>query len=58
VTDDERQELKDMLMTTQVERLRQEIRMEGRKFAVQAVLAIAAALGVGVAIGRFWLFHS
>jgi len=45
-------------MTTQVERLRQEIRMEGRKFAVQAVLAIATALGVGVAIGRFWLFHT
>ncbi len=30
--------------------------MENRKFAVQIVLALVAALGVGVAIGRFWLF--
>ena len=40
-------------MTIQIERLRQEIRMENRKFAVQIVLALVAALGVGVAIGRF-----
>jgi hypothetical protein len=46
------------LMTIQIERLRQEIRMENRKFAVQIVLALVAALGVGVAIGRFWLFHT
>jgi hypothetical protein len=45
-------------MTIQIERLRQEIRMENRKFAVQIVLALVAALGVGVAIGRFWLFHT
>ena len=44
-------------MTIQIERLRQEIRMENRKFAVQIVLALVAALG-GVAIGRFWLFHT
>jgi hypothetical protein len=43
---------------TQIERLRQEIRMENRKFAVQIVLALVASLGVGVAIGRFWLFHT
>jgi hypothetical protein len=36
---------------------RQEIRMEKRKF-VQIVLALVAALGVGVAIGRFWLFDA
>jgi hypothetical protein len=46
------------LMTIQIERLRQEIRMENRKFAVQLVVALVAALGVGVAIGRFWLFHA
>lgn len=45
-------------MTTQAERLRQEIKMENRKFLVQAILAIAAAVAAGVAIGRFWLFHS
>lgn len=36
-------------------RLRQEMRMENRKFVVQLVLALAAAVGVGVALGRFWL---
>lgn len=45
-------------MATQEERLRQEIRMENRKFVVQALIALAAAIGVGVAIGRFVLFHS
>ena len=54
--DDEEQRLRIDLMTIQIERLRQEIRMENRKFAVQIVLV--AALGVGVAIGRFWLFHT
>jgi len=38
------------LMTIQIERLRQEIRVENRKFFIQLVLAITAALGVGVAI--------
>jgi hypothetical protein len=51
------QALRIDLMTIQIERLRQEIKMENRKFAVQLVLAIATALGVGIAIGRFWLFH-
>ena len=45
-------------MTIQIERLRREIKMENRKFIAQAVIAIAAALGIGIAIGRFWLFHS
>lgn len=45
-------------MTTQAERLRQEIKMETRKFVVQLVIGIAAVLAVGVAIGRFWLFHT
>jgi hypothetical protein len=52
--DDEKQRLR----IDQIERLRQEIRMENRKFAVQIVLALVAALGVGVAIGRFWLVHT
>ena len=45
-------------MVTQTERLRQEIKMENRKFVVQAILAAAALLAAGVAIGRFWLFHT
>lgn len=43
---------------TQAERLRQEIKMEQRKFVVQFTLAMAAVLAAGVAIGRFWLFHT
>lgn len=42
-------------MTIQIERLRQEIRLENRKFAVQLLLGISAALAVGIAIGRFVL---
>ena len=44
-------------MTIQIERLRQEIRIENRKFFLQLVLAIAAALGAGIAIGHFLLLH-
>jgi uncharacterized membrane protein len=43
------------LMTIQ---LRQELRMESRKFVVQALIAAAALLAVGIAIGRFVFFHS
>jgi hypothetical protein len=50
-------ELRIDLMTIQIERLRQEIRTENRKFIVQVTIAAAALLGVGIAIGRFWLFH-
>ena len=45
-------------MVIQIERLRQEIKMENHKFILQAVVAAAALLGVGIAIGRFWLFHA
>lgn len=57
MSDDEERELRIDLMTIQIERLRQEIRMENRKFYVQFTLAIAAALAAGVTIGRFVLFH-
>ena len=58
MTDDKERQLRIDLMTIQIERLRQEMRMENRKFVVQLVLALTAAVGVGVALGRFWLFHS
>jgi len=44
-------------MISQEERLRQEIRMETRKFLVQLLIGSAAILAAGVALGRFWLFH-
>lgn len=63
--DDEERTLRIELMVVQIDkgrldikRLEQEIRMENRKFLVQLVLAITAALGVGIAIGRFALFHT
>lgn len=45
------------LMQSQIERLRQEIKMENRKFIVQLIIGITAAVGVGIAIGRFVVFH-
>lgn len=45
------------LMATQIERLRQEIKMENRKFFVQLAIALAAVFAAGIAVGRFWLFH-
>jgi hypothetical protein len=58
VSDDRERGLRIQLMETQIERLRQEIRLENRKFIVQIVLALAGALAAGVALGRFVLFHS
>ena len=40
---------------TDRERLQREIKMENRKFIAQVIIAAAALLGVGIAIGRFWL---
>jgi hypothetical protein len=44
------------LMTIQIDGCAR-TRMENRKFFVQLVLAVAAALVAGIAIGRFALFH-
>jgi hypothetical protein len=41
-------------MTIQIEQLRQEIRTENRKFAVQFALAMMAAFGAGIALGWFF----
>jgi len=57
VDDEEERELRIALMNTQIERLRQEMRMENRKFLVQLTIGLAAAVGVGIAIGRFFLGH-
>ena len=55
--DDVERRLRIDLMTIRIERLRQEIRSENRKFLLQVVLALIAALGAGIALGRFRLFH-
>lgn len=64
-TEDGLRQLRIELMQTQIdngrvniERLRQEIRTENRKFAVQLLIAAAGLLVAGVAIGRFIFFHS
>lgn len=44
-------------MTTQIERLRQEMKTDSRKFLVQLVLGAAAIFAAGVAVARLWLFH-
>lgn len=66
MSDDEiEQQLRIELMQSQIDnnrlnmkRLEQEIRMENRKFFVQALIAFAATLAAGVAIGRFVVFHT
>jgi hypothetical protein len=50
MSDDEERALRIELMTTQVERLRQEIKMENRKFLFQALGSLAAAMAAGAAI--------
>ncbi|PWT77525.1 MAG: hypothetical protein C5B60_02510 [Chloroflexi bacterium] len=49
--EDEERPLRIELMTTQIERLRQEIRYENRKFLIQFTLAIAAAFTAGGIVG-------
>ena len=44
-------------MQSQIERFREQVKRENRKFAVQLLIAVAALLGVGIAIGRFVVFH-
>jgi hypothetical protein len=55
MSEEHERELRIDLMAIQIERLRQEIRMENRKFLVQLVLASAALVGAGIAIGHFLL---
>jgi hypothetical protein len=42
------------LAILKAERLRQEIRVETRKFVLRILLALAVTFGAGVLIGRFW----
>jgi hypothetical protein len=45
------------LTLIKIERLRQELRIEARKFVLLIVFALAATFGLGVAFGRYWLGH-
>jgi hypothetical protein len=63
--DQEEQDLRIELMSVHleqakksIERMQQELRTDNRKFLVQFVIAISAAVGVGIAIGRFIFFHN
>jgi hypothetical protein len=47
VSDDKERQLRIALMTTQAERLRQEIRAETRKFVLQMIATIAASVAAG-----------
>ena len=49
-TDDKERQLRIALMTTQTERLRQEIKTDARKFLVQLLAGTAAAMAAGAAI--------
>jgi hypothetical protein len=50
MSDDRERQLRIMLMTTQVERLRQEIKTDNRRFLVQFLGAMAASMAAGAAI--------
>ncbi len=41
-------------MALNIEKMRVEMRWEARKFAVSAVLAVAASVGAGIAIGNYF----
>ena len=50
-------QVEEQRMWIEIERPRDEIRRENRRFAVQLVLPLAAALAAGIAIGFFAPFH-
>ena len=41
-----------------IDKMRSEMKWETRKFILQLIVALGAAVAAGVALGRFWLFHS
>jgi anti-sigma-K factor RskA len=44
-------------MTIDIEKMRQDQRWEARKFALSAILAVAAAVGAGVGLGNLIWAH-
>lgn len=45
-------------MTVNIEKMRSDMKWEARKFLLSAVLATAAAVGAGIAIGSYFTSHS
>jgi hypothetical protein len=52
-TDDEERQLRIDQMTVNIEKMRADMRWEARKFAISAIVAAAALIGAGVAIGNY-----
>jgi hypothetical protein len=48
----EEQDLRIEQMTVNIQKLRSELKWEGRKVMLQTIIAIAAAVGAGIALGR------
>jgi hypothetical protein len=46
-------QLRVLQMETNIDKLRSDLRYEGRKFAVQLVVGAAACVGVGIAIANY-----
>ena len=55
--EDQERELRIDQMTVNIEKMRSDMRWEARKFLVSAILATAAAVGAGVAIGNLIWNH-
>lgn len=55
--DQEEQDLRIEQMNTNIEKMRRDMAWEAKKFALQAIAAAIALLGVGVAIGRLIWGH-
>jgi hypothetical protein len=51
--DQEEQDLRIEQMTINIEKMRADMKWETRKFAIQAIVAGAALLGAGVALGTY-----
>jgi anti-sigma-K factor RskA len=55
--DDEERALRMDQMTVNIEKMRNDMKWEARKFLVSAILATAAAVGAGVGIGNLIWAH-
>jgi hypothetical protein len=51
------QQLRIQVMETQIERMKQEMKYESRKFLIQFLTSLSAAFGAGILAARFLLFH-
>jgi hypothetical protein len=52
-TDDEERQLRIDQMTVNIEKMRADMKWEARKFLLQAMVAAAALVGAGAALGNY-----